>query len=652
MICQTRIELDITPWGDPRSRGADARPWRAHVRPVDDGGCRWGPRRTERRDPGRFSFATAELERPRAADDHRRDRPIRNRQPASGRPRPDVFPAGFAVAQRRVHAATSARVELDIQLDLAAMTDAIQVVPQTTVVDSSSAGTRHSVTITRIERMPVAVTSRGLEAVLVSFPGFAQNANGAIHPRGAHNQMTFVVDGLPISDQLTGAFANSLDVGVVQTAELVTGNIPAEFGSKVSGVAVLNSRSGLGTGRAVHRRGLTRRRRVSAPRQGSVQARRRARPRRLLRLGDDDAHRSLPRSGVARQPAQRRRFDARLRPGRRARSTTDAAPHARAWAALALRARQPPLAAGRGSGPAPGTRTTCLRGARSCARSTTRRPSKRPPATGRRPPTLLPSAGDTPVTATQDRRLSTVHRERPLHAHASAPTSFAPAPTCSASRCASSSRWPSPRRPSTRRDRRLQRGAAAVRPDPRRLAVSSSTTRAPATQASAFVQSTLHAGRLSINVGLRYDEYRFLVDGAPAAAARRPRLQAAGTGTCRPRVLQPQLPDAAEREPAAVELGGRQRARARQRARSARRRLSADPARSGRTSTKRARSPRWAGASRSTARSTASARRISRTTTTSSTPASSSRRRCSGSTCGGAEARIAHAAACAAARAR
>ncbi len=149
--------------------------------------------------------------------------------------------------------------------------------------------------------MPVAVSSRGLESVLVTFPGFAQNANGAIHPRGAHNQMTFVVDGLPISDQLTGAFANSLDVGVVQTVELVTGNVPAEFGSKVSGVAVLNSRSGLGTGRRLAGT-------VAASLggfdtgQGSRAARRRARPRRLLRLGHRDAHRPLPRSGVARQP--------------------------------------------------------------------------------------------------------------------------------------------------------------------------------------------------------------------------------------------------------------------------------------------------------------------------------------------------------------
>jgi outer membrane cobalamin receptor len=157
---------------------------------------------------------------------------------------------GFTAERRRVTAATALPVTLDVTLPLAPVTDVVTVTPPAPVIDTASSGTRHAVSVTRIERLPVAVSSRGLEAVLVGFPGFSQNANGAIHPRGAHNQMTFVVDGLPISDQLTGAFANSLDVGVVQTAELLTGNIPAEFGSKVSGVAVLNSRSGLGTGRA------------------------------------------------------------------------------------------------------------------------------------------------------------------------------------------------------------------------------------------------------------------------------------------------------------------------------------------------------------------------------------------------------------------
>ena len=156
---------------------------------------------------------------------------------------------GFSSEHRRIQASTAAPTHLQVALAVAALSDTIRVFPVAPAIDTTSAGTRHAVSVTTIERMPVAVSSRGIESVLVSFPGFAQNANGAIHARGAHNQMTFVVDGLPISDQLTGAFANSLDVGVVQTAELLTGNIPAEFGSKVSGVAILNSRSGLGTGR-------------------------------------------------------------------------------------------------------------------------------------------------------------------------------------------------------------------------------------------------------------------------------------------------------------------------------------------------------------------------------------------------------------------
>ncbi len=103
-------------------------------------------------------------------------------------------------------------ITIDATLNLAPFTDIVQVMPVQSSVDATSAGTRHAVSVTRIERMPVAASSRGIEAVLVAFPGFAQNANGAIHPRGAHNQMTFLVDGLAISDQLTGAFANSLDV--------------------------------------------------------------------------------------------------------------------------------------------------------------------------------------------------------------------------------------------------------------------------------------------------------------------------------------------------------------------------------------------------------------------------------------------------------
>lgn len=162
-----------------------------------------------------------------------------------------VDSAGFATSTQQVILRTSVPVELSIVLEVAAQTASVAVSPEPELTGSVSAGTRHVTSMARIERLPAAIGSRGLEAVLATFPGFAQNANGAIHPRGAHNQMTFVIDGLSISDQLTGAFANALDSSIVQTVELMTGNIPAEFGSKVSGVAVVTSRSGLGIGRQV-----------------------------------------------------------------------------------------------------------------------------------------------------------------------------------------------------------------------------------------------------------------------------------------------------------------------------------------------------------------------------------------------------------------
>ena len=158
------------------------------------------------------------------------------------------FP-GFASYVRAIDLRTSVPVEVDITLDLAAQSTSVTVLPDLPMIDNLSSGTRTQVSMAQIEQLPAPIGSRGLESVLVTFPGFAQNANGAIHPRGAHNQMTFVVDGLAISDQLTGAFANALDSSVIQTAELMTGNVPAEFGSKVSGVAVLTSRSGLGISR-------------------------------------------------------------------------------------------------------------------------------------------------------------------------------------------------------------------------------------------------------------------------------------------------------------------------------------------------------------------------------------------------------------------
>lgn len=98
-----------------------------------------------------------------------------------------------------------------------------------------------------IERTPAAVQSRAMESILLTTPGFIADENGRFHFRGSHGQMTYVVDGIPVSDQMHATFSNSLDPSQVESMEVITGGISAEFGGKPVVVVNLTTKSGLGT---------------------------------------------------------------------------------------------------------------------------------------------------------------------------------------------------------------------------------------------------------------------------------------------------------------------------------------------------------------------------------------------------------------------
>jgi outer membrane receptor protein involved in Fe transport len=66
-----------------------------------------------------------------------------------------------------------------------------------------------------------------------------------MHPRGSESQVQYVVDGVPITDNLSAIFSTSLDARTLRTVEVLTGGIPAEFGDKLAGVINVNTRSGL-----------------------------------------------------------------------------------------------------------------------------------------------------------------------------------------------------------------------------------------------------------------------------------------------------------------------------------------------------------------------------------------------------------------------
>ncbi len=97
-----------------------------------------------------------------------------------------------------------------------------------------------------VSRFAAPVASRAFESIVLSSPGFSQDENGRYHFQGGHSQQLLVIDGQPIGDQVGITFSNSLNPGVAEGIEIVTGGIPAEYGEKANGVINLTTRSALG----------------------------------------------------------------------------------------------------------------------------------------------------------------------------------------------------------------------------------------------------------------------------------------------------------------------------------------------------------------------------------------------------------------------
>ncbi|HMD70006.1 MAG TPA: TonB-dependent receptor [Bryobacteraceae bacterium] len=101
-----------------------------------------------------------------------------------------------------------------------------------------------------LAKLPISDPGAGLsQAITYSTGGVAADGNGFFHPLGDHAQVSFVIDGQPISDQQSKVFSTQLPTSAVESMELTTGSPAAEFGDKTSLVANVTTRSGLGAGR-------------------------------------------------------------------------------------------------------------------------------------------------------------------------------------------------------------------------------------------------------------------------------------------------------------------------------------------------------------------------------------------------------------------
>lgn len=153
---------------------------------------------------------------------------------------------GFQPAEQSIDLESTVPLNLELTMSVTAAEAAVTITEDNTALlepDRISSDTDINQTI--LERPLGAAPSRAIEGIVASAPGFVTDDNGRMHPRGSESQVQYVVDGIPITDNLSAIFSTSLDARTLRTVEVLTGGIPAEFGDKLAGVINVNTRSGL-----------------------------------------------------------------------------------------------------------------------------------------------------------------------------------------------------------------------------------------------------------------------------------------------------------------------------------------------------------------------------------------------------------------------
>src|SRR5881392_2649359 len=155
---------------------------------------------------------------------------------------------GFAPWSHLVEIRSEVPVRVAVTLGVAPVTTQVQVNDSATLVDPYATGALYSIGRQSIEEHDAAQPGRELLDLVAEQPGWVYEANGVLHPRGSEYDVQFVVDGLPLTQNRSPAFAPSFDADDVESLRVITANYPAEYGRKLGGIVELTTQKDVPAG--------------------------------------------------------------------------------------------------------------------------------------------------------------------------------------------------------------------------------------------------------------------------------------------------------------------------------------------------------------------------------------------------------------------
>jgi len=110
--------------------------------------------------------------------------------------------------------------------------------------DRTKMGTGKIYTAATISALPIVNEGQRIEAVLEHTPGVVPDEDGRLHVRGEDAQLQYVIDGIPVTTNLTRVYSSLFDAGLIKSVNVQTGGLSAEYGVAAAGVLAVTTKSG------------------------------------------------------------------------------------------------------------------------------------------------------------------------------------------------------------------------------------------------------------------------------------------------------------------------------------------------------------------------------------------------------------------------
>jgi TonB dependent receptor-like, beta-barrel/Carboxypeptidase regulatory-like domain len=152
---------------------------------------------------------------------------------------------GFSNREVRVFVEPRDVRTVTLRLAVRGVSENVNVTGELRPLPSTHSPSSTSLSADRIESVPVSQRTGLPDAIVTAAPGMIRGHDDFVHVRGEEVALNPLINGVAFWENPHAVFSSGLSPDVIETANVMTGGFPAEYGNRFGGVVDIVTKSGL-----------------------------------------------------------------------------------------------------------------------------------------------------------------------------------------------------------------------------------------------------------------------------------------------------------------------------------------------------------------------------------------------------------------------